>query len=330
MIGIGVIGCGNWGPNYVRVFNFLKKTEVKVCCDVEINKLEKVKEFYPNIETTQLYEDVLDNNDVDAVVISTPTSTHYELAKASLEKGKDVLCEKPLTVKSEESIDLIEIAEKNKKILMVGHIFLFNEGIKRLRKYIEDEEFGDIYFIQCLRTNLGPIREDVNAVYDLASHDIYICSYLLNSKPTSALAKAEDFIRNGVEDVAFISLTYPNRSLANILVSWLNPTKKREITIVGSEKMAIWDDLNVSEPIRVYDKGIVKEDTYNDFGEFHYLTRDGDVLIPKIKFSEPLKSQAEHFIQCVEKREKPIADGYAGLDVVKTMEEIQNSINKSE
>ena len=212
---------------------------------------------------------------------------------------------------------------------MVGHVFLFNAGIQKLREIIQKNQLGKIYYIQCTRTNLGPIRGDVNCVYDLASHEIYICSYLLDSKPGKLIAKGEDFLQQGIEDLAFISMSYPQKTLVNIHVSWLDPVKVRKITVVGDKKMAIWDDMDPVEPIRIFNKGVVKEPFYENFGEFQFLTRDGDIHSPKIQVVEPLKNQAIHFLDCVENRTKPISDGQSGLNVVRILNRIQTALKKN-
>lgn len=326
MVTFGVIGCGHWGPNHIRNFNSLQNASVKSCADLDENRLKQMQSIYPHIITTTDYMDILNDEEINAVVVATPTSTHHKIVKNALENGKDILCEKPLTINVGESEELVELSKKKNRILMVGHVFLFNVGIQKLHELIQDKQLGKIYYIHCTRTNLGPIREDVNSVYDLASHEIYICNYLLDSKPVKFVAKGEDFLHPGIEDLAFISMSYPEKTLVNVHVSWLDPIKVRRITAVGNLKMAIWNDLDNIEPIKIFDKGVIREPFYNDYGEFHYLTRDGDIYSPKIKLIEPLKNQAIHFIDCVENRKKPISDGESGLSVVKILNKIQESL----
>ncbi|MFB0564261.1 MAG: Gfo/Idh/MocA family protein [Candidatus Aminicenantaceae bacterium] len=329
MVTLGVIGCGHWGPNHIRNFNSLPNSNVKSCADLDEKRLDQIRIMYPNINTTSDFMDILNDEEINAVVVSTPTNTHYKIAKSALEKGKDVLCEKPLTINIEESEELVEISNKLNRILMVGHVFLFNAGIQKLRELIKENELGKIYYVHCTRTNLGPIREDVNSVYDLASHEIYICGYLLNSEPDKIIAKGEDFLQPGIEDLAFISMSYPGKTLVNIHVSWLDPIKVRKITVVGDLRMAIWNDMDTLEPVRIFNKGVTKEPYYTDYGEFHYLTRDGDIHSPKIRLIEPLKNQAMHFIDCVENRKKPLSDGDNGLNVVKILNKIQASLKQN-
>jgi len=237
-----------------------------------------------------------------------------------------VLCEKPLAVTSAECAELSQLAKSNGRVLMCGHVFLFNAGVRALRAYIVSGELGRIHYIHSERTNLGPIRSDVNAVYDLASHDISICSYLLAAHPLSATARGKDFIQEGIEDLAFISLSYPHDVLANIHVSWLNPRKVRQITVVGDKKMAIFNDMDPAEPIRLYDKGVIKESYYTDFAEFKMMLHDSDILIPKIKMGEPLKAQAAYFTECLKKRRIDVSDGKFSTGVVRTIEMIQTSM----
>ncbi len=326
---MGIIGCGHWGPNHIRNFASLGDSVVSVCCDKNLERLAALKKNYPDLKYSADYSEILKDKDIRAVVIATPTSTHYKIVKECLEHGKDVLCEKPLTQNLAEAEELVELAKSREQILMVGHVFIYNTGIQKLREYIQSDTLGKVYYIHSTRTNLGPIREDANVVWDLASHDISIFDYLLNSHPVEVTAKGAFFLQKEIEDVAFISLTYPGRVLANIHVSWLDPRKVREITIVGNKKMAIWNDLVAdSGPIRIYDKGVIWEPYYQDFGEFHLLVQDGDITIPKINLGEPLKNQAKHFINCVANRTKPFSDGQFALNVVRSLDAIQTSLKK--
>ena len=287
-----------------------------------------IKNLYPYIKTEIDYRAVLDNKNIDAIVIATPTATHYRLAKESLLAGKDVLCEKPLALISREAQELISIAKSKKLILMVGHVFLFNSGIQKIREYIEDKLLGKIYYLRSTRTNLGPIRNDVNVVLDLAVHDVSIFSYLLGKQPLMVNATGSKILRKNLEDIAFISLYYPDNILASIHVSWLDPRKVREITVVGNKKMAIWDDLSTTDTVRLYDKGVIREPYYDDFGQFQLLLREGDVNIPKLNLIEPLKTESLHFLQSIEKRRDTICSGKNVLYTIKVMEAIQKSLRK--
>jgi predicted dehydrogenase len=329
VFGIAVIGCGHWGPNHIRNFVQLAETHVAGAADLSEARLAAVRSAYPDVETTNDYHELLERDDVAAVVVSTPTATHYAIAKEALEAGKDVLCEKPLATTAAECAELTQLAEANGRVLMCGHVFLFNAGVRALRDYIVGGELGRIHYIHSERTNLGPIRSDVNAVYDLATHDISICSYLLAAHPLSATARGKDFIQDGIEDLAFISLSYPHHVLANLHVSWLDPRKVRLITVVGDKKMAIFNDMDPAEPIRLYDKGVIKESYYADFAEFKMMLHDSTILIPKIKMGEPLKEQSKYFVECVKSRRIELSDGTFSTGVVRTLEMVQQSMAES-
>jgi predicted dehydrogenase len=320
---LGVVGCGQWGPNQIRTFFFHPHAEVTRICDTDTRRLDAMKSVYRHVETTTRFEDITRHPDIDAVVITTPVATHFAVAKDALMNGKDVLCEKPLTHTSAEARELVKIALDKKRILMVGHVFLFNPGIIKLKEVIDSKECGQTYYLHAERTNLGPVRKDVNAVYDLASHDIAIFNYLLGAKPKVISATGKGYLQPNVEDVAFVTLEYPGGILAHIHVSWLDPKKVRQITVVGSKKMVTWDDLAMNGPVEIFSKRIEREQFYKDYGEFHLLAKDGEVLIPAVKAEEPLKRQAEHFLNAILHRTPPLSDGKNGLEVVETLEAIQ-------
>lgn len=326
MIKIGVIGCGQWGPNHIRNFSSIPECRVLMCADLNADRLKAMREIFREIHPTKNYRDILRNPEIDAVVISTPTEYHYALVRESLSCGKDVLCEKPLCVRVDDAKALIKLSRNQKKILMTGHVFLFNAGIRRMKEMIQSGECGRIYYLHSERTNLGPFRTDVNAVWDLASHDVSISNFLLDEIPVEVSARGGKYLQRDLEDVAFISLVYPKGVLVNIHVSWLDPRKVREMTLVGDKKMVIWDDLDMVGPIRIYNRRVVKEFYYENFGEFHLLAKEGDVTIPKIQLSEPLKVQANHFLDCVRTRRKPLSDGCEALDVVKVLCAVQKSM----
>lgn len=326
MLNIGIIGCGHWGANHVRVFYHSESAKVKVCCDKDAQRLNALHKIYPDLSIATDYNAVLDDESIDAVIISTPTATHYQLIKEALSRGKHVFCEKPLAIRSTETKELESLTKKFKLVLMVGYVFLFNNGIISLKEYIEKKKLGRILYLNFTRTNLGPIRNDVDVIYDLASHDIAIASFLLNSWPKAVSANAGYFLRKDISDLAFITLYYPNNVLVNIHVSWLDPGKIRRLVCVGDEKMAIWDDLSVSEPVRIYDKGVIKEPYYSDYGEFQLLPRDGEVVSPFIKLVEPLKKQNSHFIDCVSNNAAPLTDVKFGHKVTLILESAESSL----
>ncbi len=315
MVRVGVIGIGYWGTNLSR--NLYELGALHAVCDIDENKLNKVKNNYPNVKTFKNFEDML--SEIDACVIATSGGSHYEIAKKALEADKDVYVEKPLTRSAKTSKDLIELAKKKNRILMVGHILLYHPAVRELKKILEDGVLGDVRYIYAQRLNLGRIREDEDALWSLGPHDISVILYLLDEKPTSVLATGESYLIQNFYDVAFITLYFPNKIIANIHVSWLDPHKVRRLTIVGTKKMVVFDDM-AQEKIIIYDKGV------EPAGDF-YTLRMGDIFIPNIKPKEPLKEECKHFLECVESRKEPLTDGENGFEVVKILESAQNSIS---
>ncbi|MFH0935741.1 MAG: Gfo/Idh/MocA family oxidoreductase [Candidatus Omnitrophota bacterium] len=327
-INIGIIGCGHWGPNFVRNFSQMPNIEIAGVCDSSREKLAQIKEVYNNINTYGCYSDLLNNDGVDAVVISTPASTHYKITKEALHRNKHVLVEKPLSLKAKESEELLRISGKKKKVLMVGHTFLFNPAVNKIKEIIKSKELGRIYYIHCRRTNLGPLRKDVNAIWDLSPHDISIVNYIIGRMPLEVSAYSQGFLAHRMDDVGFIILKYPKNILVHIHVSWLDPKKIRETTIIGSKKMLVYEDTNVAEPIRVYDKQVMKkryEKPYKDFEEFQLIIRDGRTEMPAVSSDEPLKLECRHFIDCIRTNKVPLTDAREGLDIVRILEKIEQS-----
>ncbi len=329
MVTIGVIGCGHWGPNHIRIFSNQPQAKVVACADASEDRLKAVKNLYPSVAATKDYKELLKNPDVEAVCIATPTNTHFAIAKEALENNKHVLCEKPLALKTEECQELKDLAAKKKKVLIVGHIFVFNAGIIRLKEYIQKGELGTVHYAHSERTNLGPFRYDVNALWDLAPHDISIFNFLFDSCPVGVSARGQKCLGTSQEDLGFVTLDYPGNILINIHVSWLDPKKVRQITVVGDKKMMIWDDLDNVGPLKLYDKHVERTATfYETYGEFQLLSKEGSITIPKIDVSEPLKAQNQYFIECIIKKTSPVlVDAQKGLDVVKTLCAIQESVD---
>jgi predicted dehydrogenase len=324
---IAVIGCGNWGPNHVRSFASLPGSRVDVIVDLDPARLEAVRQFHPGVRCEQDHWAALDDPAVDAVVVATPMHTHYQLVRDALVAGKHVLCEKPLCETAKEGTELVELARARDLRLMVGHVFLFNPGVERLRELVERGELGRLYYLAGFRTNLGPIRNDANAAYDLAAHDIAIFNWLLGAEPETVSATGAAFLQPDVEDVVFVSLRYPGGVLAGVQASWLDPKKVRQITVVGSKRMATWDDLRLTAPVAVFDKGASAVQDYGDFGEFLRLsTWEGDIRLPKVSSEEPLKAQARHFLEAVTGGRVRRSDGPFAVGVVRTLEAVAASI----
>lgn len=328
-VNIGIIGCGYWGPNFVRNLSKIDGVCVKYVCDLAKERLSHIKQLYPDVKTTHDSKLVLDDKDIEAVIVSTPAARHYHLAKAALLHNKHVLVEKPITTKISQAKELIELAKKKNKVLMVGHTFKFNPAVNALRDLIRGHKLGKVYYIYSRRTNLGPLRKDVSAMWDLAPHDISIVNYLLGSVPVSVQAQGEKYLAHNLEDVSFLTLRFPNKVIAHIHVSWLDPKKTREIVAVGSKKMAIFDDLDQKEPVKVYDKSVMKKkfkQEYDSFKEFQMIIKNGSVQAPKVKMDEPLSIECRHFIDCLRRNGRPLTDGQDGLEVLKVLLSLQKSL----
>lgn len=328
-IKIGIIGCGYWGPNHIRNFQALKNCDVVAAADLTEVRLHHVAEHYPDLKLTSDADEILSDDSIDAVVISTPTHTHAALVERSLSAGKHVLCEKPLCLESSEGEALVALAGRKNRALMVGHVFLFNPGLCELKALIDGGELGDIRYIASRRTNMGPVRADMNVSFDLASHDISILNWIFDALPASVSATGSAFVRQGVEDVVFITLIYPNGEMGRIHVSWLEPKKVREIVSVGSKRMAVWDDLIEHAPLAVYETGSVIEMDYSDFREFQELSKwTADIVRPDVPPTEPLKLQSEAFLSAVSTGRVDRSDGSFGVGVIKTLQAVQRSLRE--
>jgi predicted dehydrogenase len=329
MVNLAVFGAGHWGPNLIRnLHNRFTSTVVSVI-DEEATRLDQIRRRFPDISVSTNSEVALQDSAVDAVVVATPTSTHYSLAKRALQAGKHVLVEKPLAANSNDAHDLKATATSRGLILMVGHIFLYNEAVRWVKRCIERRDLGQIYYIAAVRTNLGPIRHDVNAAWDLAAHDVSILNYWLDAKPEWVSARHGSWINTGVADVAFATLGYPNNVIANLHVSWLNPRKARELTVAGTKKMLTFDDMNLNEPIRVYDQQVTDDRStshYVDtFASFRASIRNGDITIPRVSSGEPLRQECDHFISCIVNRTDPMTGADEGIAVVHVLEAMDSS-----
>jgi predicted dehydrogenase len=328
-LGVAILGCGYWGINYVRVFNELPDARVVVVCDQRADRLDEIKQRFPDVSVTTEIAKALQHDGVDAAIICTEAKTHYEVAHRCLMTGKHTLVEKPVTTSAAEAEALADLAESVGLVLMVGHTFIYNPGIQKVKDYIDHDELGRIYYLYARRTNMGPIRRDVNALWDLAPHDVSIFNYLLNSVPEWVSAVGAKVLRNCREDVGFISLGYRDGIIGHIHVSWAEPNKVREVVVVGSDKRIVFDDLDPLERVRVFDKGVTPVAAEaTSYGEYHLLMRDGDIISPRVEVSEPLRNQCNHFLECVKRNRRPLTSAWAGRDVVRVMEAIDRSIQR--
>jgi predicted dehydrogenase len=327
-IKMGVIGLGRWGPNHIRTFNAMRDACVVAAADSSAQAQKRVNELYPTLNIYADYRDLLDREDISAVAVATPTSSHYKIVKAAILAGKHVLCEKPLTARGAEAWELVALAQERQRHLVVGHVFLFNPGIEYLARAVQEGQLGRLFYLNAVRTNLGPFRYDVNAAWDLASHDVYIFNHLLQERPISVSAMGGRYLQDNIEDIVFMTLEYGSGVLGHVHVSWLDPKKVRQITVVGEQKMITWDDMGSPGPIMIYDRAVIKEPCYNTFGEFQLLAREGDVVLPRIPAQEPLAVQAREFIKLLNGASTECSRGRAqqGAEVVDVLEAASRSL----
>jgi predicted dehydrogenase len=326
MIRVGVIGYGYWGPNVVRNLHGLENVCVAVVCDKSPAALARVRKTYPGISTTTDANEVLRSPEIDAVAVITPVWTHYELAKTALENGKHVFVEKPLTSSAAQAEELIEIAARKKLTIMVDHTFLFTGAVRKIRELTEKGVLGNLYYYDSLRVNLGLFQHDVSVIWDLAPHDLSIMDHLIKKEPEAIVATGEKHL-NGVEDVAFMTIHFPDSVIAHINVNWLSPVKIRTTLIGGQKRMVVWNDLVADEKVRVYDKG-VQISNGEGIRDLLVSYRSGDMWAPQIEQTEALRVELGYFADCIMNNETPFNDGQAGLRVVRMLEAAECSIRK--
>lgn len=325
---MAIVGCGYWGVNYLRVFNELPDTKVCLACDVSEDRLRTVRERFPLISTTKQLAEVLSSRWVDAVVVATPAESHHAIAAQCLAAGKHVLVEKPITTSVADAQALVRQAQQTQLVLMVGHTFMYNSGILKIKQLMGEADFGQLYYLHATRTNMGPVRGDVNALWDLGTHDVAIFNFLLDSVPAFVSAVASPVLGKQKQDVGFVTLRYANNVIANIHASWVDPNKVREVVVVGSRRRIVFDDLNNVERVRIFEKGLSATMEAGTYGEFRLIVHDGDIISPHVPPSEPLKNLAAHFLDCVSNGKRPLSDGRNGLDVVRVMSAIDRSMER--
>ena len=328
MYNIAVIGSGYWGPNLVRNLRALPEADVKVVCDKNKKRLKNIQRLYPEIEVTNDYQSIINDDSIDGVAIATPVNTHYPLAKMSLEAGKHTFIEKPMANSKAQCKELIEIADKKSLTLMVGHVFIYTPPVRKIKELIKSGEIGEVFYISTRRLNLGLFQKDINVAWDLAPHDISIVLFLLGENPVSVNCQGKAHINPKIEDITNISLSFKNGRFATIQSSWIDPRKIREITIVGSKKMIVYDDTEPLEKIKVYDKHVNTPPHYDTFAEFQYSYHYGDIYIPYLKQLEPLKAECQDFIDSIKSGKKPLVCGKKGMEVVEILEAASLSLKK--
>ncbi len=328
-ITVGVVGCGYWGPNLVRNFRSLPDCHLKMMCDLSQDRLAHLRSLYPDVEGETKYEHLLNGAGLDAIVVATAVRLHFPMAKASLLAGKHTLIEKPLACSTAECEELIDLARKQGLTLMVGHTFLYSAAVRKIKEIIDHRDLGDIRYISARRLNLGLFQKDINVTWDLAPHDLSIILHIMQEKPHSLNCRGTAHITPGIEDVTSLNLQFANERSAIIQSSWLDPRKVREMTIVGSKRMIVYDDVAPQEKIRIFDVRVERPPHYDTFAEFHYAYHYGDMYSPYIKQDEPLKTECQHFLDCIRDGTPPLSDGTKGLEVVQILEASSESIKQA-
>ena len=327
MIRVGVIGYGYWGPNLVRNFAETPGSQVAAVSDLRPDRLEIAKRRFPGISVTTSHRELLSDTSIDVVAISTPVSTHFDLAMQALRAGKHVLVEKPLTATSEDAIRLIEESERQKRILMVDHTFAYTSAVRKIRELVSNGEIGKVYYYDSVRVNLGLFSHDINVIWDLAVHDLAIMDYVLMAKPCAVSATGMSHVSGSTENIAYLTLFYDNSLIAHVHANWLSPVKIRRTLIGGSRRMIVYDDLEPSEKVKVYDKGITVNDDHSETG-YHLRIgyRTGDMWAPQLDLTEALRNEASELIAAIEGNRSPLTDGEAGFRVVQILEAASQSL----
>jgi predicted dehydrogenase len=324
LIRVGIVGFGYWGPNFVRVLRTIPDCDLVGIVDNRMDALVAAGALHPGIGLYESIESLLDVG-VDAVVVATPASTHYAIGTRLLEAGIDVLLEKPMALSVNEGLDLAERAEAKRRVLMVGHLLEYHPGLVKFRDTVRSGELGELYYLYTTRVNLGKVRAAESALWDLAPHDVSVIRFLTDKRPLYVSAQGGSYLRPGLEDVVFATITFEGGILANVHVSWLDPHKVRRVTVVGNRRMAVFDDMEPNEKIRVIDKGIDTTEHYESFQDA-VAERVGDIRIPPVPVGEPLKYEAQHFLECVRDRTRPRTDAENGIRVLEVLEAMEESI----
>jgi predicted dehydrogenase len=325
-IRVAVVGLGYWGPNLARNFDRLVDAELAYCCDLEEGNLAKARANHPGAVVTDDLDAVLADDTLDAVVVATSVPTHYALGKKVLQAGKHAFIEKPIALKAAEAEDLLATAATQGRKLMVGHLLEYHPAVRKMKALVDGGELGRIFYVYANRLNLGKVRTDENALWSLGPHDISVINYLTGEEPEEVSARGECYLQDDVEDVVFGYIRYPSGMVGHLHVSWLDPHKSRKITVVGADKMVVFDDMEADRKVTVYDKGATttrtKFETYGEFVTLHF----GDIHIPKISNEEPLRVECQHFVDCIRRDEQPLSDGRDALNVVRVLEAMERSL----
>jgi predicted dehydrogenase len=324
-IRIAVVGTGDWGAHLVRNFSSLPGARLAAVCDSDSARLQRTAAQYQGVDAVATVDEVARDPGLDAVVVAASAAQHHPIAKALLLGGKDVFVEKPLALSVPHAEELVRLARERERILMVGHLLLYHPGVRYLTDLVRRGDLGDLYYVTSQRVNLGKVRRDENALWSFAPHDLSVILHLIEDEPLDVAARGTAFLQKGVEDVVFLHLRFGGGRMAHVHVSWLDPNKRREFTVVGSRKMVVFDDMEGSEKIRIYDKGVDRVGEIVSYSEA-LTVRSGDILVPKISAQEPLRLECQHFVDCVRERRAPLTDGESGLKVVRVLAAAQASL----
>jgi len=329
-LNIGVVGCGYWGPNLIRNFSSLSNVSVRAVCDTSQERLAHMKRLYPSIQKAVTdYEELVGDAEIDAIAIATPVHLHHRLGMRSLKAGKHTFIEKPMASSVAECQDLVDLARQRKLTLMVGHTFIYTAEVRKIKQILDSGELGEVLYISSRRLNLGLFQKDINVAWDLAPHDISIILFLLGEPPVSVNCQGKDHVAEGIEDVSNMSLNFTNGRFATIMSSWLDPNKVREMTIVGTKKMLVYNDIEPQEKIKIYDKRVEAPPHYDTFAEFQYSYHYGDIYSPHVSQAEPLKRECQHFLDCIDNNREPETSGLDGLRVVQILEASTQSLKNN-
>jgi predicted dehydrogenase len=321
---VAAVGCGYWGPNVIRNLDAVDGFDLRIICDADPERLRPVASRFPSARSTTRVEDILEDASVDAVYLATPVSTHYELARQALLRGKHVLIEKPLATTIDQAEELAKLAGDQRLTLMVGHTFVFSPPVRKVKELIDAGSIGPIYYVETTRVNLGLFQKDVSVLWDLGPHDVSILNYWLSEVPIQVSARGRSYLGEKSEDVAFLTLEFPSGILAQVQISWLAPSKLRRTSIVGRQRMIVYDDLEPVEKVKIYDRGVDRQPA--SFGEFQLTYRSGDILSPRLDTTEPLYIEVSHFLDCIRTGRAPDTSPRSGVDVVRVIQAAERSL----
>jgi predicted dehydrogenase len=327
-LNVGVVGCGYWGPNLIRNFRKQPNCRLRVACDLSQERLDYIKELYPEVEGVTDYAKLLNDYDLDAVAIATAVQFHHPMAKAALEAGKHVFIEKPMASSTAQCDELLDLGKSKGLTIMVGHTFLYSAPVRRIKEIIDKGDIGKLQYVSSRRLNLGLFQKDINVAWDLAPHDLSIILHIVNEWPSAVNCTGNANVTPGIEDITNMSITFPSGRFATVASSWLDPRKVREMTFVGSRRMIVYDDVQPLEKIRIFDTRVERPPHYDTFAEFTYAYHYGDQYIPYVKQTEPLKVETAHFLDCVRTGDRPISNGEQGRELVRILEASSNSLKQ--